>query len=94
MGSVLVVLLITMRWTKKNRTQKAAVMRQGYYQPVMIEEDIPLSGDGIFLKKCDYFQEDGHTAGQGLFLRCYRCSSHTIYQDWCKDERRLADLVV
>ena len=49
-----------MEWTKESRTQKGAVQRQKYYRPVNIEKDVPLSGNGIFLKRCNYYQERGN----------------------------------
>ncbi len=53
---MLAVLQICMKWTKENRTPKGAVEREQYYQPVQIEEDVVLSGKGIFLKQCVYDQ--------------------------------------
>lgn len=53
---MLAVLQICMKWTKENRTPKGAVQREQYYKPIRIEEDVPLSGKGIFLKVCDYDQ--------------------------------------
>lgn len=35
---------------------KDAIQREQYYKPVLIEEDVPLIGKGIFLKECDYEQ--------------------------------------
>ncbi|MDE7478965.1 MAG: hypothetical protein K2M91_13655 [Lachnospiraceae bacterium] len=54
---MLAILLISMTWTKENRTPESAVQRQKYYHPVRIEDDVLLSGNGIFVKKCDYRQE-------------------------------------
>ncbi|MDE5824727.1 MAG: hypothetical protein K2H91_08630 [Lachnospiraceae bacterium] len=59
---MLAILLINMEWTKESRTPKGAVQREKYYQPVIIEEEVPLSGDGIFLKRCNYYQERGHVS--------------------------------
>ena len=50
---MLAVLKIRMTWTKENRTPEGAVLREQYCKPVRIEEDVPLLGEGIFLKECD-----------------------------------------
>ena len=50
---MLAVLKICMKWYKENRTPKGAVQREQYCKPVRIEEDVPLLGEGIFLKECD-----------------------------------------
>ena len=79
---MLAILLITMEWTKESRTQKGAVQRQEYYRPVIIEEDVPLSGNGIFYKRCDYYQKRGQI--------CYRqdisAASQRQYRDQNKNE--------
>lgn len=53
---MLAVLKICMKWNKENRMPKDAIQREQYYKPVLIEEDVPLIGKGIFLKECDYEQ--------------------------------------
>lgn len=53
---MLAVLLIEMQWLKENRTPNGAIQRQKYYRPLRIEDEVKLSGDGIFLKKCRYYQ--------------------------------------
>lgn len=53
---MLAVLKIRMKWNKENRMPKDAIQREQYYKPVLIEEDVPLIGKGIFLKECDYEQ--------------------------------------
>lgn len=53
---MLAILFIEMKWHKENRTPKGAVQRQKYYKPIKIEDGVNLSGDGIFLKKCSYYQ--------------------------------------
>lgn len=53
---MLAILQINMQWTKENRTLAGSLCRKSYYKPVVIEDDINLSGDGIFLKKCTYIQ--------------------------------------
>lgn len=55
---MLAILQIKMYWTKENRTSDGARRRQQYYAPVLIEPDVPLAGDGIFVKKC-YYTQDG-----------------------------------
>lgn len=50
---MLAVLKIRMTWTKENRTPEGAVLREQYCKPVEIEEEVPLLGEGIFLKECD-----------------------------------------
>lgn len=54
---MLAVLQIKMQWTKENRTPADSHRRQEYYKPLMIEPDVPLSGEGIFVKKCNYLQQ-------------------------------------
>ncbi|MDE5779064.1 MAG: hypothetical protein K2I10_11245 [Lachnospiraceae bacterium] len=56
---MLAILQIKMEWTKDSRTLTASRQRQEYYKPVMIENDVSLSGNGIFLKKCNYLQQNG-----------------------------------
>lgn len=53
---MLAILLVEMEWLKENRTPAGAVQRQKYYKPVRIEDGINLEGDGIFVKKCMYYQ--------------------------------------
>ncbi|MCI8670310.1 MAG: hypothetical protein HFI34_12475 [Lachnospiraceae bacterium] len=53
---MLAILLIEMEWLKENRTLNGAIQRQKYYEPVRIEDGVNLSGNGIFLKKCSYYQ--------------------------------------
>lgn len=54
---MLAVLLIEMKWLKENRSPAGAAQRQKYYRPLKIEDDVDLAGEGVFLKKCQYFQE-------------------------------------
>lgn len=54
---MLAILYIKMQWTKENRTPAGSRQRQQYYKPVMIEPDVALSGEGIFVKKCNYLQQ-------------------------------------
>lgn len=56
---MLAILQIKMYWTKDSRNPAASASRQKYYEPVAIEADVPLSGEGIFVKKCNYRQDDG-----------------------------------
>lgn len=56
---MLAILQIKMHWTKNSRTLTGSQQRQGYYKPVMIENDVSLSGNGIFVKKCNYLQQNG-----------------------------------
>ncbi len=60
---MLAILQIKMEWTKESRTPGDSLQRQEYYKPVGIEEDVKLAGDGIFLKKCQYFQQGGIVTG-------------------------------
>ena len=55
---MLAILQIKMQWTKENRTPNGSVQRQKYYIPIKIEPDVTLSGNGIFLKKCNYLQQN------------------------------------
>lgn len=50
------ILLIEMMWLKENRTQAGAIQRQKYYKPVRVENEIDLSGEGVFYKICSYCQ--------------------------------------
>lgn len=54
---MLAILYIKMQWSKQNRTPAGSRQRQEYYKPIMIEPDVTLSGEGIFLKKCNYLQQ-------------------------------------
>lgn len=56
---MLAILQIKMQWTKDSRTPTGSRQRQTYYKPVMIENDVSLSGNGIFVKKCNYLQQSG-----------------------------------
>lgn len=56
---MLAILQIKMCWTKDSRNPDASRNRQKYYKPVMIEPDVPVSGNGIFVKKCNYRQKNG-----------------------------------
>lgn len=56
---MLAILQIKMYWTKDSRNPAASASRQKYYEPVAIEADVPLTGEGIFVKKCNYRQDDG-----------------------------------
>ena len=57
MQHMLAVLFIEMEWMKESRTSAAAAFRQPYYKPVRIEDGVKLSGEGVFLKKCSYYQQ-------------------------------------
>ena len=54
---MLAILCIKMQWTKENRTPTGSKRRQEYYKPLLIEPDVALSGEGIFVKKCNYLQQ-------------------------------------
>lgn len=56
---MLAILQIEMKWEKDSRTPDASRQRQTYYKPVLIENDVALSDNGIFVKKCNYFQQGG-----------------------------------
>lgn len=56
---MLAILQIKMHWTKESRNPDASRSRQKYYEPVSIEPDVSLSGEGVFVKKCNYRQEEG-----------------------------------
>ncbi len=49
---MLVILQINIQWIKENRTTAGSLCRKSYYKPVVIEDDVNLPGDGIFLNKC------------------------------------------
>lgn len=53
---MLAILLIQMEWTKKERNPESAIQRQKYFQPVKMEDDVKLSGEGVFYKECSYYQ--------------------------------------
>lgn len=53
---MLAILKIEMQWLKENRTPIGAVQRQKYYHPMKIEEDVALTGEGVFLKCCNLYQ--------------------------------------
>lgn len=57
---MLAILLVEMMWYKEDRTPDGAVLRQSYYHPVKIEEEVDLSGKGVFYKQC-YYQQQGTT---------------------------------
>lgn len=64
---MLAILSIEMNWRKENRTPNAAIQRKEYYKPIKIEDGITLDGEGIFLKKCNYFQQgDSVRAGSEI----------------------------
>ena len=54
---MLAILLVEMEWTKENRTHQGALKRKAYYHPVAIEADVNLMGEGIFFKRCKYYQQ-------------------------------------
>lgn len=54
---MLAVLQIKMQWMKDSRTPAGSRQRKEYYKPVEIEEDVLLSGEGVFVKKCNYLQQ-------------------------------------
>ncbi len=53
---MLAILLIEMEWLKENRTPASAILRQKYFGPIKIEDEVNLSGEGIFVKKCKFYQ--------------------------------------
>lgn len=53
---MLAVLFIKMKWWKENRTSNGAVIRQEYYKPIKMEDGVNLSGNGVFVVKCQYHQ--------------------------------------
>lgn len=53
---MLAVLCIKMIWDKDNRTPEGSLMRKQYFEPVMIEKDVSLQGNGVFFKTCVYRQ--------------------------------------
>ncbi len=53
---MLAILMIEMKWYKKDRTPAGAVLRQQYYIPRKIDKHVSLSGTGIFYKQCRYYQ--------------------------------------
>lgn len=55
---MLAILLVEMEWLKENRTSEGAIQRQKYYKPVKTEDEVILTGDGIFFKKCQNYQKD------------------------------------
>ena len=57
---MLAILLVEMMWYKEDRTPDGAVLRRSYYHPVKIEEEVDLSGKGVFYKQC-YYQQQGTT---------------------------------
>ena len=57
---MLAILLVEMMWYKEDRTPNGAVLRRSYYHPVKIEEEVDLSGKGVFYKQC-YYQQQGTT---------------------------------
>lgn len=61
---MLAILQIKMHWTKESRTPDSAHQRQGYYKPVRIEGNVDSAKEGIFLKKCQYFQRGGTVTGE------------------------------
>ena len=56
---MLAILQIKMSWTKDSRTPIGSRQRQEYYKPILIENDVSLSGNGIFVKTCNYWQQNG-----------------------------------
>lgn len=56
---MLAILQIKMSWTKDCRTPIGSRQRQEYYKPILIENDVSLSGNGIFVKTCNYWQQNG-----------------------------------
>lgn len=54
---MLAILLIEMEWLKESRTPEGAVARQQYYKPVLIEEEVNLTGEGVFVKRCKFYQK-------------------------------------
>lgn len=53
---MLAILLVEIEWLKENRTPAGAIQRQKYFAPVKIEDEVNLTGDGIFVKKCKFYQ--------------------------------------
>ena len=53
---MLAILAVRIEWYKKERSLKCALKRQEYCKPIFIEEGVNLSGSGVFLVKCNYYQ--------------------------------------
>lgn len=75
---MLAILQINMQWTKENRTPAGSLCRKKYYNPVVIEDDVNLSGDGIFLKKCNYIQKADFILDDA---GCFKKYSQKIYKE-------------
>lgn len=54
---MLAILWMTIEWRKESRSPQGALQREKYLQPMKIEEGVNLAGEGIFLKKCSYYQK-------------------------------------
>ena len=53
---MLALLMIEIEWHKEERAPAAAAARQKYYGPIRIAEGVCLSGEGICVVKCCYFE--------------------------------------
>lgn len=95
--AMLAVLLIEMTWFKENRTPNDAVIRKKYYKPVRIEDGINLTGNGIFYKKCRYFQQGDSVLSEdnisdGLDKDLYEKNLGKAFAGADEREQRLAGL--
>lgn len=55
---MLAILSVRMQWDKSSRTPTGSAERKEYFKPVRIEDNINLKGEGIFLKRCQYHQDN------------------------------------
>ena len=55
---MLAILEVKMQWTKENRSPQGAARRKQYFNPIRLEPTDILFGDGIFVKKCVYTQQE------------------------------------
>lgn len=94
---MLAILLIEMKWSKESRTPNGALQRQKFYKPVRIEDGVNLSGDGIFVKKCHYYQ-CGNTitsdveVSDNLDRRLYEMGKGKAFTESDEREQRMAVL--
>lgn len=93
---MLAVLLVKMEWDKNSRTPAGSAERQEYFNPVKIEDNVNLEGEGIFLKKCQYYQSrEGVISRQQLYDGLNKKNGHEsetgafLGIDW-KKERQLS----
>lgn len=55
---MLAILEIKMQWTKECRSPQGAARRKQYFKPIPLEKTDLHSGEGVFLKKCTYSQQE------------------------------------